>query len=190
MIVGTSLKITAEIIQEMSSTVANVDPDAVEMLVDELEKARNIFCLGAGRSGILLQAFCMRLNHLGFSAYLAGGLPCPPASHEDLIVVVSGSGSSPSVSAIVAQGRAAHAKVVVFTAQEHERPETIMGADRTIFIPAPAALINRQSNSSRQPMRTLFEQVCFLLCESIICRLISKKGLGDEEIARRHANLE
>jgi 6-phospho-3-hexuloisomerase len=182
------LQLSNDILGEVQASLKDVDPDSLDALVDELEKARKVFCLGAGRSGILLQAFCMRLNHLGFEAYMAGGLPCPPVGDGDLIVVASGSGKTRSVTAVLDQGRSAGARVAIFTAR---RPTTrAMSTEVTILIPAPSSLINAGSTRSQQPMRTLFEQVFFLLCESVICCLKAKKGIGEAEMAERHANLE
>lgn len=180
--------LSLEILDEIAVSVKTIEKDALDALVAELEAARRVFCVGAGRSGILMQAFCMRLNHLGFEAYMAGGLPCPPVASGDLVVVASGSGETRSVAAIVAQGRKAGARVVMFTTQR-PRPG-IIDADVSIVVPAPAMLVNADSNISRQPMRTLFEQVLFVLCDAVVWGLKAKNGIGEEEMARRHANLE
>jgi len=180
--------IPIDILHEIEFAIQAMDPDSLNIFVDEVEKARQIFCLGAGRAGILLKAFCMRLNHLGYNAYLAGGIPCPPVGSGDLIVAASGSGTTPSVTAVLKRGKVAGARIVAFTARESKAP--IPGADLVIFVPAPANLVNERNTKSQQPMRTLFEQVVFLICESAICILKAKKGIGDEEMAQRHANLE
>jgi 6-phospho-3-hexuloisomerase len=182
------LDLSQELLREVTATVASVQEHALEALVGELEAANKVFCVGAGRSGILLQAFCMRLNHLGFDAYMAGGLPCPPVGAGDLIVVASGSGETRSVAAIVGQGRAAGARVAMFTARE---PASVaIDADLVVHIAAPTLLINAGVPSSLQPMRTLFEQSVFVLCESVVWGLKAKNGIGEEEMAARHANLE
>lgn len=182
------LDLTREILDELSQSLDGVDGASLDALVHELEAARKVFCLGAGRSRILLQAFCMRLNHLGFEAYMVGGLPCPPVGRGDLIVVASGSGETRSVAAIVAQGRQVGATIAMFTAR---RPLVrAIHTDVTVLVPAPSGLVNRGQEQSLQPMRTLFEQTFFLLCESVVCRLKAKKGIGEDEMALRHANLE
>lgn len=182
------LDLTREILGELSQSLRGVDDASLDALVIELEAARKVFCLGAGRSRILLQAFCMRLNHLGFEAYMVGGLPCPPVGARDLIVVASGSGETRSVAAIVKQGRQVGAKVALFTAR---RPLVkVIDADVTVLVSAPSALVNSGQEQSLQPMRTLFEQTFFLLCESVVCKLKAKRGIGEDEMARRHANLE
>lgn len=179
--------LSSEILEEVATTIGAVDERGLDALVAELEAAGRIFCVGAGRSGILLQAFCMRLNHLGFEAYMAGGLPCPPVAKGDLLVVASGSGETRSVAAIVDQGRCAGARVAMFTARAHSG---VIDADVSIVISAPTMLVNDNPSASHQPMRTLFEQVVFVLCEAVVWSLKAKNGIGEDEMARRHANLE
>ena len=183
-----SLDLTNQIISELRSTINAVDPESLDRLVEEIIRAKRIFCLGAGRSGIMLQAFCMRLNHLGFTAFMAGGLPCPPVEEGDLIVAASGSGTTRSVTSMLDHGKFAGARLALFTSNESQTLP--IEADVTIFIPAPSRLVNDGSPVSRQPMRTLFEQVFFLLCEAVVCQLRDCKGIREEDMAKRHANLE
>ena len=105
----------------------------------------------------------------------------------DLLVVASGSGETRSVAAIVAKGRSAGARVAMFTAQS--RPGSI-AADVSIVVAAPTQLVNTEGQASHQPMRTLFEQLLFMLTESMVWGLKAKNGIGEEEMARRHVNLE
>ncbi|RKP53713.1 6-phospho-3-hexuloisomerase [Pararobbsia silviterrae] len=187
----TQLKIptvAGNILGEIETALCGVDATDLDALVAEIERAPRVFCLGAGRSGILLQAFCMRLNHLGVEAYMAGGLPCPPVAANDLILVASGSGETRSVTAILDQGRLAGARIALFTARRSRVGR--IAADVTVVIPAPTALVNRDHAQNLQPMRTLFEQAFFLLSESIVCWLKIQKGVGEEDMAKRHANLE
>jgi D-arabinose 5-phosphate isomerase GutQ len=65
-----------------------------------------------------------------------------------------------------------------------------MAADVTAIIPAPTGLVNNQHPQNLQPMRTLFEQAFFVIGEAIVCWLKMKKGIGEEEMAQWHANLE
>jgi 6-phospho-3-hexuloisomerase len=178
----------SDILGQIQASLQGVSSAELAALVAEIERAPRVFCLGAGRSGILLQAFCMRLNHLGFEAYMAGGLPCPPVGADDLIIVASGSGETRSVSAVLEQGRSAGARVALFTARRSGVRS--MAADVVVIVAAPTGLVNNGHPQNLQPMRTLFEQAFFLLCEAIICWLKMKKGIGEEEMAQRHANLE
>ena len=179
---------SAGILQEIGAGLQSAQAADLGALIEELSAPRQIFCVGAGRSGILLRSFCMRLNHLGLKAYMAGGLPCPPAGAGDLIVACSGSGSSASVLAILRKGRAAGARVAMFTASEADARE--LEADIVIRVSAPAGLVNPNERRSRQPMRSLFEQVVFICCESMVCLLEDRLGQDHDTMASRHANLE
>ncbi len=179
---------TNSILHEIEVSLGLVDPTVGPRLVEDLFRARQIFCLGAGRSGILLRALCMRLNHLGCSAYVVGGLPCPPAGVGDLIVAVSGSGTTVSVVCILERGRAAGARVILFTASEASAEE--LNADIVIHISVPSKLVNGDNQRTRQPMRSLFELTVFILCEAVVCQLRDHLGLSEASLADRHANLE
>ena len=43
---------------------------------------------------------------------------------------------------------------------------------------------------SAQPLKSLFEQVVFILCEAIVCALRDRLNVQDEAMASRHGNLE
>jgi len=174
-----------QILAEISDSFNKVLPSQAARLLDEIRGAQRIFCVGAGRSRIILNAFCMRLNQLGLESYVAGNVPCPPAGKGDLIIAASGSGTTPSVNAVLKRAKEAGGRVALLTASPVQHLAGIV--DLTVDIQAPNALVNRESQS-RQLMRTLYEQVCFLLYESIIAAL--SENIPPEEIACRHTNLE
>jgi 6-phospho-3-hexuloisomerase len=182
-----SLDTYRHILNELSTVAAEIDGRAVDAFVAAIMNARRVFCVGAGRSGIMLSAFCMRLNHLGIDAFVAGGVPCPPAEKGDLIIASSASGTTSTVKAILARGREAGVRTVFFTASECE-PQ--MYDDMTISIRAPSQLINTGAQLSVQPMKALFEQTVFLLCEAVVCTLKEKLEVSDDDMRSRHANLE
>lgn len=176
------------ILQEIDASLQALSRADIATLVDAIADAKQVFLVGAGRSRILLEAFCMRLNHLGFKAYMAGGLPCPPAGEGDLIVASSGSGTSGSVISVLTKGRSSGARVIMFTASSAEL--ATLQADVAIRISAPNGLVNPGEQRSMQPMRSLFEQTVFVCCEAVVSVLKSRTGISDEAMAQRHANLE
>lgn len=44
----------------------------IDEFIFALEDAKNIFVMGAGRSGFVAKAFAMRLMHLGYNVYVVG----------------------------------------------------------------------------------------------------------------------
>ena len=173
------------ILAEINDSFSKLLPSQASRLAEEIKSAQRIFCVGAGRSRIILNAFCMRLNQLGLESYVAGNVPCPPAGKGDLIIAASGSGATPSVNAILKRAKEAGGRVALLTAAPVHHLAGIV--DLTVDIQAPNGLVNKEGHS-RQLMRTLYEQVCFILYESIIAVL--SENIPQEEIACRHANLE
>jgi len=175
------------ILREIDEGIKALDTKETEALADAISAAGRIFCIGAGRSGILLQSFCMRLNHLGFKAYCIGGIPCPPARYGDLLIASSGSGSTASVVAISKKAHELGARIAAITSSRRNEIATM--ADLVLLIDAPSDLRN-DGRRSRQPMRTLFEQIAFIACETIIAILMERCTVSEREMAGRHANLE
>lgn len=183
-----SLNTYDRILGELATAGAGLDGGSIDTLVREIIAAPRIFCTGAGRSGIMMSAFCMRLNHLGLESYIAGAVPCPPACPGDLVIASSASGTTPTVKAVLARGKEAGARIALFTASPAGAAE--LAADHVILVPAPAELVNGTGSGSVQPMKTLFEQTVFLLCESIVCTLKGRLSVSEADMAARHANLE
>ncbi len=78
----------------------SLSDDEVEEFVEEILRARRIYVMGAGRSGLVAKAFAMRLMHLGLSSFVVGETITPAMSVGDLIVVFSGSGRTLTVADI------------------------------------------------------------------------------------------
>lgn len=176
----------SDIMKEIREGLEKIDETQVEALIREICRAKRIFCVGAGRSKSILRAFCIRLNHLGLEAYEAGGIPCPPITPNDILIASTGSGSTVTVLALLRRAKEEGARNIVFTANDNEEIRSL--ADEIILITAPSGLLNREDNRSKQLMRTLFEQIVFILQESIISILSSRMPV--DEIVRRHTNLE
>ena len=178
------------ILQELDRGLRQVDPEQVRVLVEALVSARRIILVGAGRMGIVLQAFCMRLGHLGCDAHLAGALGCPPVAAGDLLLVASSSGETATVCALAGRAREQGATIAAITAS----PASTVGraAALVVLLHAPAALQAGASAApvSAQPMKTLFEQCLFLLLESVVLLLMARTGQSAGDLAARHTNLE
>lgn len=174
------------ILEEIKNSVSLIDTEEVEELVARLKKANNVFCLGAGRSKALLKSFCIRLNQLGINCYEVGGMPCPPITKDDLLIVATGSGTTQSVLAIMKRAKEFGATISVFTAGTVDNINPL--TDNIVIIQAPSSLLPEEQNLSKQLMRALFEQVTFIMLETII--VIVSEGIPVEEIVQRHANLE
>jgi len=180
------VKVWSSILKEIEEGLAKIDERQVAELINSIKGAHRIFCLAAGRSKSILRMFCIRLNHLGLEAYEVGGIPCPPITSKDILIASTGSGSTVSVLAILKKAKEEGAKNIIITANDNQ--ELRLLADKLILITAPSGLNNRDDLRSKQLMRALFEQIVFILQESIISILSDNMPIDD--IVKRHTNLE
>lgn len=169
------------IFDEMRSVFAQMPADAQTSLAREIIKSRRILIYGVGRTGLVLQAFAMRLMHLGLDGHFIGQISAPPVANGDLVLAVLSVGRLPTGEAILATAKAAGARVAVISA----RPE-LVSAD--LVIPLPAQTMADQMTSIL-PLGSPFELALSLFCDLTVVELMDLLGRTDADLASRHANL-
>ena len=183
-------EITKAVIDEISATLAGVSHQHAAALVDEMEQAEHIIVAGAGRSGLMARAFCMRLMHLDLRAFVAGETVTPPLSRRDLLLVASGSGATESLVVMAEEGKNRIGARLALVTIDETSPIARM-ADAVLVIPAPSPKVQRQlEHSSVQPLGSLFEQSLLLVLDALILLLMERKGISPSAMFGRHANLE
>lgn len=170
------------ILSEQRRVQSAVDPNAVAALVNRLGGARRVFLYGVGRNGLMLQALAMRLAHLGLDAHFVGQLAAPPAGPGDVVLVAVALGSLPTADSVLQAGRTAGADLAVITA----RPERVAHADLIVHLPARTMA---DPPTSPLPLGGAFELALHILCERLVIALMQARGLSDEDLLARHANL-
>ncbi len=178
------------ILKEINECLVRVDDPQVKDMIDAIIHSKKIILVGAGRMGLILQTFCARLNHLGFPAFMAGVIGCPPIGKKDMLFVASSSGETPTVREIALAAHKAEAKIFTVTANTTSTIARISSG--YLYLQAPSSLTCRENNvlKSLQPMKTLFEQSLFILLESLVLCLLERTGQNAEDLVKRHANLE
>lgn len=177
---------TTSIIEELERTLRNIQPDQIQELAEQIAEAENIFVAGAGRSGLMMRAFAMRLMHMGFRVYVVGETITPGISEGDLLLVGSGSGETKSLTSMASKATSIGASVAAITIV----PESTLGALASTVVQIPAATKESTSSSSKQPMGSLFEQSLLLLLDTVVLNLMEKKELQGAAMFKIHANLE
>ena len=170
------------VLDEMRGVFAQMDADAVPQLAGSIIVARRIFLYGAGRTGLVLQAFAMRLAHLGLDAHFVGQLSAPPAASGDLFLVALALGALPTGDALSASARAAGAKVAVVSA----RPQKVVSADLLLHLPAQTMA---DPMTSVLALGSPFELALSLFCDLTVAELMLRLDRGNEDLAARHTNL-
>lgn len=177
------------ILQELQLILERVDFAQVNRFLTLLQESTGIFLAGAGRSGLMIRAFAMRLGHLGLPAHLTGGILAPPIQPGQLLVIASGSGETAGLVSIARKARDLEAVVALITANPSSTLAQL--SECVIVLDAPTSRAKDASTAfSVQPMGSLFEQATFLFFESTIMELMRLTGQDSASMIRRHANLE
>jgi 6-phospho-3-hexuloisomerase len=175
---------------ELGATAAEVTKqraDDLDNLAETLAKARRIFVLGAGRSGIALQMTAMRLMHLGLTVHVVGDVTTPAIGPGDVLLTASGSGTTTSIVRGADAAVKAGANVTVITTAEASPLAAL--ATAVVIVPA-AGKLDRSGTVSAQYAGSLFEQTVMLLGDALFHSLWLRSGQSADELWPRHSNLE
>jgi 6-phospho 3-hexuloisomerase len=100
---------------EIAEAAAGIDEQQLAVLASQILQADRVFVAGAGRSGLVLKMAAMRLMHLGLTVHVAGETTTPAIRSGDLLLVASGSGSTPGAVRSAETAAAAGARIAVVT---------------------------------------------------------------------------
>lgn len=167
-----------KIISEIDNSISLNDYS--KNLEKYISKNSNIYLAGKGRSGIVIQGFANRLMHLGYNVHIVGDVTAPHTKNKDTLILCSRSGETKTLIPIAEQAKQSNLKVLLFT---ESKQSTLSKLADTIFL-------IKSISDTIQPMGTLFEQLSFLVFDSIILDLMEKTKKTEQEMKHRHANLE
>jgi 6-phospho-3-hexuloisomerase len=173
---------------DLAKVFARLPAGAESALVDAIVAAKRIAIYGAGREGLQMDGFAMRLAHLGLDVHVVGDMTVPPLGKGDLFIVSAGPGASNIGDALIGVAREAGAKIAVVTAQPGGR--TPRRADVVFAIPAQTMADDQGGEASVLPMGSLFETAQMVLFEIIVLALRERLGESAERMRARHTNLE
>ncbi len=181
--------LASSLLSELGDALEAIDESDVAALRRAILQARSIFVAGKGRSGLQMQAFAMRLLHLGLTVHVVSECTTPGIGKGDLLVIGSGSGQTASLVGYARRARDLHAQVGLITTVA----SSPIGDQAVceVRIPAPTPkLAGSDMSSSIQPMGSLFEQSLGLVLDIVILQLMDELGIDAEQMFPRHANLE
>jgi len=189
-----------EIIESVKRAADSLIPEQVEAIIETLMEARDkkILVVGAGRSGLVGKAFAMRLMHLGYQVYVTGETIAPILSPGDVVIAISGSGTTRLVvmSSKIAKERTG-ARVVAITSYR----DSALGhlADQVAVVVGRTKTTREEDYISRQivgeheplaPLGTQFEIAAMVFLDGIISELMHRLGKREEDLKARHATIE
>jgi 6-phospho-3-hexuloisomerase len=190
-----------EIVECIKLSIQELDMKKVEQLIELMLSAKDkkIFTVGMGRSGFVARAFALRLMNLGFEVYFLGETITPAAEKGDLLVAISGTGSTKMVLTAGSAAKEIGAKVAAITSF----PRSPLGklADLVVTIkgrtkagmPVEEDYLARQIIGEREPLTPLgsiFENNCMVFLDSLVVELMHRMGRTEADLKRRHATIE
>lgn len=172
------------VIDKISSILEATDDSYDVKLVQLLDNAKRIFIAGAGRSKLVGNFFAMRLVHSGYDVSVVGEIVTPSIKAGDLLVIISGSGETEQLIAFTKSAQKVGAKIVLISAKASS---TIGDMAEAVFQIGNAEQYGKVHG---MPMGTVFELSTLLFLEATISHVIHEKGIPEEIMRSRHANLE
>jgi 6-phospho-3-hexuloisomerase len=190
-----------EILIGAQKAIDELDTDLVEKLVQMIlgSREKKIFVVGVGRSGFVGRAFALRLMNLGFNVYFLGETITPAAGKEDLVIAISGSGTTKLALTASSTAKEIGTKVAAITSY----PQSPLGdlADIVVSIggrtklgwPKEEDYLARQLLGEREtlsPLGSIFENNCMVFLDSLVVELMHRLGKTEEEMKKLHATIE
>lgn len=172
------------VLDKITDILSNTPNDYEDRLTKMVEEAGQVFVGGMGRSGLVTKFFVMRLMHAGYKAFALGETVTPAIREGDLFIVISGSGETGSMVTNAKKAKEVGAKVVLLSAKSSSTIADI--ADEVIQVGTDASYAKVKG----LPMGTMFELSTLIFLEAQISHVIHEKGIPEEDMKARHANLE
>jgi len=191
-------EVSSWILAGIGGVIQSIDEAEIGRMIDVIMAVRDdkILLLGTGRSGFVGRAFALRLMHLGFSVYVSGETITPALSADDLVVVISGSGTTTTVVAQAEVAKSVGSRVVAVTS--HLDSPLGRVADDVVLVKGRTKIDQITDYEGRQisgvydnaPLGTMFELSVMVFLDSVIAALMQRLGIHEIDLRARHANAE
>jgi len=169
------------ILRNVRDALANVDPAAVQQTIQEFIGAKKIFIYGVGRSGLVGQAFAVRLVQMGFDVHFVGDMTTPFVDQGDLVIIVSNTGETMSAVQTANIVRRVGARVISVTSN----PNSKLGHASNIILEVGP---NKDDQKKRlAPLGTIFEDAALVMFDSLVPLIMDRTEQNEASLRRRHA---
>ncbi|GGP20597.1 6-phospho-3-hexuloisomerase [Thermocladium modestius] len=185
----------------IETVLDKLKPEEVNNFIDELIEAyvsnHKVVVVGMGRSGLVARGFAMRLMHLGFRSYVLGETITPSIGEGDIVVAISGSGTTSLV--IEAAAAAKKMKSTIIAITSYSDSPLAKTADSLVVVPGRTKVSRVDDYFARQilglheplaPLGTLFEDTTMVFLDSVVAELMKRLNKTEEDMEKMHANVE
>ncbi|MCW9139361.1 SIS domain-containing protein, partial [Staphylococcus haemolyticus] len=109
----------------------------------------------------------------------------PSIKEHDLLIIISGSGSTEHLRLLAEKAHSVGAKIALITTKKESKIGDV--ADTVITLPAGT---KHEAEGSEQPLGSLFEQSSLIFLDSVVIGLMDAFNINEEAMQDNHANLE
>ncbi|UZE93110.1 MAG: SIS domain-containing protein [Candidatus Nealsonbacteria bacterium] len=165
----------------------------IDLCMYAYEEHKRVFFMGEGRSKLVGEGCAMRFRQMDFHAHVIGESTAPRVREEDIVMVISGSGTtSTNIDRCEKIITEIGAKIIVITS--HRDSPLGRLADVTIKLPGREEVVEAVDYSRKRlvggpilPLRTFFEAIAGIFLDSIIEKLMYLTKTSEEKMEERHA---
>jgi 6-phospho 3-hexuloisomerase len=186
-----------EIIDFLQGIPKKLRAREVERFIAAVLDAKRVFVVGAGRSGLVVKSFAMRLMHLDIDVYVIGETITRSLRASDLLIALSGSGETDLIVESAKIAKKVGAKVVAITSY----PESSLAklANMLVVLPGRREIAKTRRYMKREltgeyasltPLGTLFEVGAMVFLDGVISSMMVKLGRNEADLRERHATIE
>ncbi len=182
---GTESRILDQIVAEITGVIAKMDEGDIERAMPLIGKTGRVYATGEGRSGFQARSFAMRMMHIGYTSYMMGETICPSMHEGDVLLAISGSGTTRRT---VEDGEVAKklgVKVIAVTS----KPESPLAAAADAVIVVPGR-VKGEAGGSIQLLSSLFDQSVHIALDALCLMLSRRDNVSDADANANHANVE
>ncbi len=169
------------ILGEMEAALGKIDAASLEKAVASILSAKTVFIYGVGRSGLIGQAFAVRLVQLGIDVHFVGDMTTPIVATDDVVIIVSNTGETMSAVQTANIVRRVGATVVTITGN----PNSKLGHASNIVLELSSSRDEQRKRYA--PLGTIFEGAALVLFDSIVSIIMERTGQNETSLRRRHA---
>ncbi|MHA1839389.1 MAG: SIS domain-containing protein [Candidatus Ranarchaeia archaeon] len=188
----------------IGNNIQQADDEQIDQMADLIVRTNardgRLLIVGAGRTGLVGKSFGMRLYHLGFNVSIVGETIVPRARNTDTLIALSGSGKTTFTVDSARAAKKVGSSVIAITsnrksplAELADLVVIIKGKTKTDIPPNNFSYTERQLEGFHQalsPLGSMFELTCYVFLEGMIAILMNRLGLQEEDLRRRHTNIE
>jgi 6-phospho-3-hexuloisomerase len=177
-----------KILSEINSTLRSSNFGDLDNFVNKIINAEKIVVFGAGRVGLMMKTFAMRLTHLKLNSFFIGEVNLPKTGSSDLLIIGSGSGNTKSVVTIAEVAKSSGLDIISITSNLNSLIANLSSS--LVHLNCETKNSTSSERISIQPMTTLFEQSLLIFLDSLVLILMKKLNEDHKSMLDRHNVIE